>query len=339
MTPRIKIVIASFVFLIIAIGCSTLLGDDLPETSYPEIPATQEATTEPVFEEPPSCPVIIDQILALAVSGGEDVEEDLLDSEITLVTYNISGNELIDPYYENVSSDLRDEQNNVEIHQQVWDYFRALVPANEREGIGEYSIITDGQGGTLAAVAQTQSDLNLWALQVDIADTGNYYELTYTLLHELGHLLTLGPDQVPPSLAIFNDPDDDNIYFEEASACPDYFPGEGCANPHSYINDFYNRFWIDVHEEWNEINLEEDSDIYYEKLDEFYYKYEDRFVTSYAATSPEEDIAEAFAFFVFSPEPVGEPIAEQKVLFFYQYPELVDLRANLLGNMCNSFPE
>src|SRR3990172_4142267 len=339
MTPRIKIVIASFVFLIIAIGCSTLLGDDLPETSYPEVPATQETTTEPVFEEPPSCPIITDQIITLAVSGGEDVEENLLDSEITLVTYNISGNELIDPYYENVSSDLRDEQNNIEIHQQVWDYFRALVPANEREGIGEYSIITDGQGGTLAAVAQTQSDLNLWALQVDIADTGNYYELTYTLLHELGHLLTLGPDQVPPSLAIFNDPDDDNIYFEEASACPDYFPGEGCANPHSYINDFYNRFWIDVHEEWNEINLEEDSDIYYEKLDEFYYKYEDRFVTSYAATSPEEDIAEAFTFFVFSPEPAGEPIAEQKVLFFYQYPELVDLRANLLGNMCNSFPE
>ncbi len=339
MTPRIKIVIASFVFLIIAIGCSTLLGGDLPGTSRPEIPATQAATTESVFEEPPSCPVITDQILALAVSGGEDVEENLLDSEITLVTYSISGDELIDPYYENVSSDLQGEQNNVEVHQQVWDYFRVLVPANEREGIGEYSIITDGQGGTLAAVAQTQSDPNLWALQVDIADTGNYYELTYTLLHELGHLLTLGPDQVPPSLVIFNNPDDENTYFEEASACPDYFPGEGCANPHSYINDFYNRFWIDIHEEWNEINLEEDSDIYYEKLDEFHNKYEDQFVTSYAATNPEEDVAEAFAFFIFSPEPAGNTIAEQKALFFRQYPELVELRASLLGNLCLSFPE
>src|SRR3972149_10960170 len=147
MTPRIKIIIASFTFLVMVLGCSTLLGGYLPETPHPEVPATQEATTEPVFEEPPSCPIITDQIIALAVSGGEDVEENLLDSEITLVTYSISGDELIDPYYENVSSDLQDEQNNVEIHQQVWDYFRALVPANEREGIGEYSIITDGQGG------------------------------------------------------------------------------------------------------------------------------------------------------------------------------------------------
>lgn len=345
MTSRIKIVFASLAFLIMTMACSTLLGDDLPETNYSEIPATQEATEIPAIQEATeepvfkACPVITDQILASAVSGGEDVEENLLDSEITLVTYTISGDELIDPYYQDVSSDLQDEQNNIQIHQQVWEYFRTLVPANEREGIAEYSIITDGQGGTLAAVAQTQSDPNLWALQVDIADTGNTYELTYTLLHEFGHLLTLGPDQVPPSLAVFNNPDDEDIYFEEASACPDYFPGEGCANPHSYINDFYNQFWADIYEEWNEINLEEDSDLYYEKLDEFYYKYEDRFVTSYAATSPEEDIAEAFAFFVFSPEPAGGPIAEQKVLFFHQYPQLVDLRANLLGNLCLSFPD
>ncbi|MDP1716398.1 MAG: hypothetical protein Q8L41_16805 [Anaerolineales bacterium] len=339
MTARIKFVFASIALLIITMACSTLLGDDLPETEYSEIPATQAATEEPVLKEAPSCPVITDQILALAVSGDNDVEENLLESEITLVTYSLSGDELIDPFYEEVPSDLQDEQNDEQTHRQVWDYFRAVVPASERERIGEYSIITDGQGGTLAAVSQTQSDPNLWALQVDIADTGNYYELTYTLLHEFGHLITLGSDQVPPSLAVFNNPDDDNIYFEEASACPDYFPGEGCANPHSYINDFYNQFWTDIHEEWNEINLEEDSDNYYEKLDEFYYKYEDQFVASYAATSPEEDIAEAFAFFIFSHEPAGDTVVEQKVLFFYHYPELVELRANLLGNLCISFPE
>ena len=30
-------------------------------------------------------------------------------------------------------------------------------------------------------------------------------------------------------LAIFNNPEDDDIYFQEVSACPNYFPGEGCA--------------------------------------------------------------------------------------------------------------
>ncbi|MEK6754079.1 MAG: hypothetical protein AABZ00_17605 [Chloroflexota bacterium] len=338
---RLKLFLSLAALLLPALACSTLMGTASPQPDSPNPPATQEQPSEeiPAPQAAASCPLITDQILALAVSDGEDVEENLLDEEIYIVTYSVSGDEITDPQNESVSSDLQDEQDDEQTHQQVWEYFRSFIPARERDGIAEYSIITDGRGGTLAAVSQTQSDPNLWSLQVDIADTGNSYELTYTLVHEFGHLLTLGRRQVSPSLAVFNNPEDDDVYFEEASACPDYFPGEGCANPDSYIDDFYNQFWAGLYEEWNEINLEEDEDIYYEKLDEFYAKYEDRFVTSYAATNPEEDIAEAFAFFVFSPEPAGDTIAVEKILFFYQYPELVELRANILGNMCVSFPE
>ncbi len=341
MRSHTKIAIASLVLLFSTLACVTILGSDLPETESPVLPVTQPSITElpATQEEVVSCPVITDQIIDLAISGGEDVEENLLDTEVTIVTYTLSGDELTDPYYESVDSDLQDEQDDEQTHQQIWDYFTAIIPPDQRNVIAEYAIITDGQGGTLAAVSQTYTSPDLWSLQVDIADTVNYYELTFTLVHEFGHLLTLGPDQVPPSLAIFNNPEDDDLYFEEASACPNYFPGEGCANSDSYIDDFYNQFWVDIYDEWNEINLEEDDDIYYEKLDEFYYKYEDQFVTSYAATNPEEDIAEAWAFFVFSPQPAGDTLAEEKVLFFYQYPELVELRANILKNMCVTFPE
>ncbi|MDP1604466.1 MAG: hypothetical protein Q8M03_14515, partial [Legionella sp.] len=299
-----------------------------------------------INEEPPSagameqasCPVITDQIIGLAVYGGEG-EEELLDEEMTIVTYTVEGEDIFEPVYEDVPADLQDEQEDVLTHQQVWEYFLVLIPAGQRGSIAEYAIFTDGQGGTLAAVSQTTYDPSLWVLPVDIADTANYHELTYTLVHEFAHLLTLGSDQVTPSLAVFNNPDDDNMYLQEVSACPDYFPGEGCASPDSYINNFYYQFWDDIHEEWNEINLEADEDAYYELLDEFYYKYEDHFVTSYAATNPEEDIAEAFTFFVFSPKPAGDTIAEEKILFFHQYPELVALRATILNNMCASFPQ
>lgn len=320
-----------------ALACSTLMGSDSPGPFSAEPLATEELPTPQ--EETFSCPVIADEIIALAESGGEDVEENLLDTEMYLVTYTVSDDELIDPYYDEVSPEFQDQQDDEQTHQQVWKYFSSIIPASERSVIAEYSIITDGQGGTLAAVSQTQSDPNLWSLQVDIADTGNYHELTYTLVHEFAHVLTLGPQQVPPSRAVFNNPDDDDIYFDEASACPGHFPGEGCANADSYINVFYDQFWAELYEEWNEINLEEDDDAYYEKLDEFYYKYEDRFVTSYAATNPEEDIAEAFTFFVFGPTPAGDTIAEEKVLFFYQYPELIELRVNILRNLCVNFPE
>jgi hypothetical protein len=144
---------------------------------------------------------------------------------------------------------------------------------------------------------------------------------------------------MPPSLAVFNNPDDNNIYLQEVSACPNYFPGEGCANSDSYINAFYDQFWVNIHAEWNKINLEEDKDKYSEKLDAFYQKYQDQFVTDYAPTNPEEDIAESWAFFVLGPKPTDNTIADEKVLFFYQYPELVKLRANILSNLCLAFPQ
>lgn len=56
-------------------------------------------------------------------------------------------------------------------------------------------------------------------------------------------------------------------------------------------------------------------------------------------TNPEEDMAESWAFFVLGPEPAGDAIAEEKVLFFFHYSELVELREQILSNLCVSFPE
>jgi hypothetical protein len=354
MNSKIKIILTSFLLLFLLIACAPLSDEDyyedesydsLESEEYEEYEEYEEeeyvAETDaevPFSGESMSCPVITDQIMDLAVYGGEG-EEDLLDEELVLVSYTVDGDEILDPAYEDVPDDLLEQQEDTELHQQLWDYYMALVPAEQRETIAEYAITTDGVGGTLASVAQTTYDPNLWVLNVDVADTTNYYELTYTLVHEFAHVLTLGPDQVVPSLAVFNDPEDNNIYLSELSACPNYFPGEGCANADSYIDDFYYEFWEELREEWDPINLEEDEDTRTELLDEFYSQYEDRFVTSYAATNPEEDIAEAFTFFVFSSQPAGDTIAEEKILFFYNYPELVELRAMILNNMCTSFPE
>jgi hypothetical protein len=349
MSFRIKILSVVITLIISTLACTTFLGEAPvePEITLPpmvepvitEISVTEIPVTEaPIAIEPVSCPVITDKIMEISTAEGEG-EENLSAEETYLVTYAVSGNEISNPYYEDVKTKLKDEQQDSATHRQVWDYFTALIPADRRGVIGEYSIVTDGKDGTLAAVTQTLDDPNVWALEVDIADSSEYYSLTFTIIHEFGHLLTLGPDQVPPSLAVFNNPDDNDIYLDEVSKCPQYFPGEGCANADSYINAYYDQFWAGLHEEWNAINLEEDEDLYYEKLDDFYYKYEDQFVTSYAATNPEEDMAETWAFFVLGPKPAGSTIAEEKVLFFYRYPALVKLRGQILNNLCASFPE
>ena len=285
------------------------------------------------------CPSVTEEILKVATefyeedAGDENSEEP---EELYLTTYSVSGNRISDPiYYEDVSSDLTHYQEDSASHQEIWDYFITLIPAGGRDSLAEYSIVTDGVGNVLAAVAQTLYDPALWSLEVDIRDSGDKLNLTYTLIHEYAHLLTLGPDQVTPSEAVFNNPNDDNIYYDEVSACPDYFPGEGCSRSSSYINAFFNQFWADIYEEWQDINLIENDDAYYEALDDFYYNYEDRFVTGYAATNPEEDIAEAFTFFVLSPRPNGDTIAKEKILFFYNYPELVELRDEIITGICN----
>jgi len=105
------------------------------------------------------------------------------------------------------------------------------------------------------------------------------------------------------------------------------------------MDDYYNAFWLDIYDEWNRIEFESDEQEYYEALEGFYEKYKDRFVTDYAVTRPEEDIAESFSFFILAPKPAGDTIAEQKILFFYQRPELVALREELLKNICMNFPQ
>jgi hypothetical protein len=255
-----------------------------------------------------------------------------------LVTYRVRGDRISNAHLESVPSRFTDEQNDIETQQRVWDYFVALIPADERSMLGGYVILTDGRGNILGAVAQI-SRPGLWALEIDIADSRDARNLTYTFLHEFGHLLTLNADQVPPSKAIFNNPEDNQLFEREAAACSQYFPGEGCSRASSYINVFFNQFWTDIYDKWIEIDREVDEQAYQRRLEDFYNEYQDRFVSDYAVTSPEEDIAETWSYFVLGPKPDGRDIADQKVLSFYNYPELVRLRDNILGNLCAAFPK
>ncbi|MCP4142149.1 MAG: hypothetical protein GY755_18045 [Chloroflexi bacterium] len=270
-------------------------------------------------------------LMASATEYDEDFEEKLLDSEYVLVKYEIDGNEIFSPEYEDVDSDLLDEQDNTALHQQIWDFYAAMIPAEDRDFVSHYVIMTDGLGGTLAAVEQNPEAPTLWMLSVDISDTDNLAELTFTLIHEYGHLLTLNTSQVNIDEYIFNNPDDEDAYADAEYNCETYFTGEGCAKSSSYFYLFFDEFWSGFYDEWSEIQYIEDDDAYYDATDDFYYKYEDHFVTDYAATNPGEDIAESWAFFVTKAKPTGNTIADKKVLFFYEFPELVALRDEIIA--------
>ena len=296
---------------------------------------TSPSTTTQAMEKA-YCPAVLSSIAAAGTTTGS---YQLPDEESRLVTYPVQGNELGTPLYEAVPANLHDEQADVSAQQAIWTYFASIVPEQDREFLTEFSVLTDGKDNLLAAVAQSQTDPAHWRLEVDIADTQDYANLTFTLIHEFGHLLTLNEEQVSPSMAVFNNPDDLALRSHEAAMCPNFYAHEGCSKRESYINQFYQRFWTDKYEEWYQVEAIQDEYLYYMRLNEFYEKYQDQFVTQYAATNPGEDIAETWAYFVLLPKPQGSTIAEQKVLSFYEYPELIELRQEIINNLCSAFPE
>jgi hypothetical protein len=258
--------------------------------------------------------------------------------DVPLVRYDISGNKLSAPILSRAPDNLVPYQRDFDRQRAAWELFSTMIPERQRSMLKEFAVVTDGPGGVLSAVEQTRDDPRSWILEADIADMSDTKNLAFTLLHEFGHLLTLGPSQVPPDMQVFHSPNSDRARERAAAACGSYFPGEGCSLRSSYINSFFGSFWKNIYEQWNNVDQVRDQDQRDDALHSFYRQHQDQFVDAYAVTSPVEDIAESWAFFVLSPQPAGPTIRDQKLRFFYGYPELVTLRQQILSGLCAANP-
>lgn len=317
----------------------------LPPTLTPLPPSPTAlpptSTSTPIV----NCTEVLSNVLASVIPDGKAAEElrgrpdgEEKNDFYPLAVYRVSGEKITWSNNEPVPDDLVKFQEQKDVHQKIWDHFVNLVPKDQRPMLGEFVIVTDGEEKLLAAVRQTDENLYSWILEVDIADIANSRELTYTLIHEFAHLLTLNSKQVTPSRAVFDNPNDQQVYTHESLRCEQYFSNEGCSQPNSYLNSFYAEFWTNIYDEWKKTHQSRDDEQYYENLNDFYHKYQDRFVTDYAVVNPVEDIAESFSFFILSPKPTGDTIAEKKIMFFHDFPELVKLRVEIQNRICSLNP-
>lgn len=310
-----------------------------PQTNF-EPPANLPPTKPPVADCPNLMADIVQASQGNVYGPGADSGGSASSANTdwqTLVIYQVDGNQISNPAYEKVSKGLKSLQQDTASQQTAWNLFVGLIPPEDRQMVSEYRVFTDGPSNILAAVEQAPNDPAKWMIEVDQTDLQNKKELVFTLVHEYAHLLTLNAEQVPPDLAIFKNPDDQNLYDKKVAACPAYFPSEGCSKPNSYINTFYDRFWVNIASEWRKIDAlstASDQNPYYDKLYTFYQAHQDQFVDDYAATNTSEDMAETFAYFVLAPKPTGDSIRDQKILFFYDHPELNQLRSQILNNLC-----
>ncbi len=255
------------------------------------------------------------------------------DANFNLVTYQVEGDLILEPDILWVPSEYKTYQQDAASHQRVWDYFTSLIPAEQRRWITKYTIFTDGNSNTLAWVGKMDYDDNSrWELGVDVLDSTDPVYLTKTITHEVGHLLTLNSDQIISK-------DDFNYSpFQNPAICPQFMSTEGCSTPQSYINTFYQTYWTVIYEDWLEIVYNADAsdqEEFFEAVGEFYSKYPYHFARPYAATNIKEDLAVSFEYFILKPEATGNGISARKMRFFYNYPELVALRKQMIQSMCS----
>lgn len=187
----------------------------------------------------------------------------------------------------------------------VWDMFvRIVTPEVAGSVIRDFRVGDSESSDTLAYVLQTD-DPEQWTLVVNLAYASDEDLLLSTLIHEYAHILSLSPGQTDP----------------EAWSCDTLQLDEGCAEPDSALWAFDQEFWAQYGSDAPD-PANADADLAYE----FYLDHEDDFVSDYAATNVVEDFAESFMTFVLEPEPDSDTMIAQKLLFFWDRPEYVEIR-------------
>lgn len=265
---------------------------------------------------------------------GDDVDEYDEYEETELASYKIISDRLSDPKYWDIDEQMTQYRDNLDVHIRLWDIFRYIIPQNARPELIGYTVFTDGVDNTLAHVTPDEDDTSKWWLGVDVLDAEPVETLVTTMLHEYAHIITLGSSHLEMDNEILFAEEDDPIHESKAQQCPTLFvDGMGCVYEHSYLYEFYQQFWLDIEDDWRERNVRYDED----ELSAFFADYEDQFVTEYAATSPEEDIAESWSYFILWAQIDPYDIWEEKVMFFHQYPELIELRAEILSRILSYF--
>lgn len=229
------------------------------------------------------------------------IENSYQNSIPALVTYNIAGEESLD----DISN--RKQQDYL---QKVFDLF----PSDYDEKIGRFMVF-DGNDLQIDAFVETIPPLHdkwVFAVSADILSDTTSEESTELIVHELGHLVSYESIVGLPAPAI--------------SSCVDYFNTHGCPVENSYLKQFVNQFWSSS--DLARVEDTNQSDDAIKETDKYYKSHKSEFVSDYAASAPEEDLAESFMYFIFS-KPVKGELAKRKVNFFYKYPDLVEMKTDI----------
>lgn len=204
-------------------------------------------------------------------------------------------------------------------YQQMWQYVKALIPPEDLKSIEMFIVDSDGKLDTIATIFTLSSDYSNAVLTCDIFDFFNNEVFKNSVIHEYGHLLTLNASQCDPVAQVEAAGHEPLIYNGKPyNSVPDYEKNGLRYSDASYITFFYNAFWTKFIGERDLEKVDSKFKTKYIKSGEF--------IDELAMKNVREDIAESFAYFVLNDPPQGTEIWKQKVMFFYQFPQLLEKR-------------
>lgn len=224
----------------------------------------------------------------------------LTGSENILAMYDITGDTVSNINIPFVTLDSNDSRVT-KTYPKLWKDVTSIIPVKYFTNFDRLIISSDGKYNDLAYVIANDAVASRWNISIDPVDTEEKNLFYETIIHEYFHYMTLNDAQ--------------GSYFKKPSV-KTYSDYEIVTNENSYLNKFNQKFWGILSEETPYV---EDGYL-------FYLRHKGDFVNEYASTIVSEDICESFAFFVLRDKPKTNSNVDKKLLFFYEYPELVEFR-------------
>jgi hypothetical protein len=189
---------------------------------------------------------------------------------------------------------------------EAWLALAAVSPPEQLEPVVVLAGFASTDDTVAFAGAADEEQYERFLIAVDLVSAEeNPAETRLTMVHELAHVFT----QTPGQLDVTADPDQ----------CDGYWNGAGCLVPDGYVMAWIEAFWSDEDLAAQPEDGSADPDLGQERCE-----LDPMFVGPYAASSPEEDLAESFSAFVFDLDVPAS--AQPKLDWFEQYPELSAFR-------------
>lgn len=218
------------------------------------------------------------------------------------------------------------EKGKDDLHDmELWKIFLDSTDNDVIQKYLKYFAIYDDLDSNILGYVENSSSSKYWLLAINIADlevnTRKGKDQVFKLMvHEFAHILSFNEDQI------------ENIPERQ---CTTFYIHESCPRSDSYYQKFVEEFWDENDRKFSKslLRKELNQDEVQEKIFEFYDLNADEFVSEYAATSEAEDFAESFSVFILNQPKISSKIKDKKPLFFYNFPELVELREDVRRNL------